>query len=108
MTDLIQVTTTTASRDEAERIGRTLVEERLAACAQIVGPLTSFYRWKGRVENATEWYCILKTTADMYRTLEARVRLLHSYETPEIIAIPVGPGSPEYSTWIAESVRPGA
>jgi periplasmic divalent cation tolerance protein len=107
MTDLLQITTTTASREEAERIGRTLVEERLAGCAQIVGPLTSIYRWKGRVENASEWYCVLKSTADLYPALEARVRSLHSYQTPEVIAVPVGRSSSEYSAWIAESIRPG-
>ena len=107
MTNLLQVTTTAASREEAETIGRILVEERLAACAQVIGPLTSFYRWQGRVEKASEWYCILKTTSDRYSALEPRIKSLHSYDTPEIIAVPLASSAEEYSTWIAESVRPG-
>ena len=107
MITLLQVTTTTASREEAERIGRALVEARLAACAQVIGPLTSFYSWQGRVENASEWYCILKTTEDMYSALETQIKSLHSYDTPEIIAVTLVRSAEEYSTWIAESVRPG-
>jgi periplasmic divalent cation tolerance protein len=105
MINLLQVTTTTSSREEAERIGRTLVEERLAACAQVLGPLSSFYRWQDGVETATEWYCHLKTTPELYLALEPRIKSLHSYETPEIIALPIERGSPEYAAWVAESVR---
>jgi periplasmic divalent cation tolerance protein len=107
MTDLLQVSTATASREEAEMIGRTVVEERLAACAQIVGPLTSFYHWKGQVEDASEWYCVLKSTADLYPALEARIRSLHPYEIPEVIAVSIERSSPQYAGWIAESVRMG-
>ena len=108
LTKLLQVTTTTASRDEAEQIGRTLVEERLAACAQIAGPLSSFFRWEGRVDSAAEWFCFLKTSADRYPALEQRLKSLHSYETPEVIAVPIEQSSLEYATWIEESVRPGS
>jgi periplasmic divalent cation tolerance protein len=107
MTNLLQVTTTTASREEAESIGRALVEERLAACAQVIGPLTSYYRWQGILKNAAEWYCILKTTSDLYAALETRIKSLHSYTTPEILAVPLGKSSREYSNWVAESVRTG-
>ena len=104
MNSLLQVITTTASREEAERIGRTLVEERLAACAQVSGPLTSFYRWQGRLEDSSEWYCVLKTAVDRYAALETRLKSLHSYDTPEIIALPVLSASAEYSAWIHESM----
>lgn len=107
-----QVTTTLPDRDTAHRIGRRLVEERLAACAQVVGPVSSVYRWQGEVETAGEWYCHLKTTAARVAALMARVRELHPYETPEIIALPVTEGDPAYLRWIVDSVadpslRPG-
>lgn len=84
------------------------MEERLAACAQIAGPLDSYFRWKGRVDTATEWFCFLKTSVDRYPALEQRLKSLHSYETPEVIAVPVEHGSREYAAWVAESVRPGS
>jgi periplasmic divalent cation tolerance protein len=107
-----QVTTTLPDRDTANRIGRRLVEERLAACAQVVGPVASVYWWQGEVETAGEWYCHLKTTAARVDALIARVRELHPYETPEIVALPVTEGDPAYLRWIASSVadpslRPG-
>jgi periplasmic divalent cation tolerance protein len=103
--DCCQVTTTVATRAEAERIAATLVEERLAACVQIAGPIASVYRWKGAVENAPEWYCYCKTTRARYPALEARLRALHPYETPEIIAVPIVAGLPAYLAWIEDSVR---
>ena len=104
MTDGRQVTTTLPDRDAAHRIGRRLVEERLAACAQVVGPVSSVYRWQGEVESAGEWYCHLKTTASRVEALIARVRELHPYDTPEIVALPVTEGDAAYLRWIAESV----
>ena len=104
MTDGRQVTTTLPDRDTAHRIGRRLVEERLAACAQVVGPVSSVYRWQGEVESAGEWYCHLKTTAFRVEALIARVRELHPYDTPEIVALPVTEGDAAYLQWIAESV----
>lgn len=112
MTEGRQVTTTLPDRDTANRIGRHLVEERLAACAQVTGPVSSTYRWQGEVETAGEWYCHLKTMASRVDALIARLRELHPYETPEIVALPVAEGDPAYLRWIAESVadpslRPG-
>jgi periplasmic divalent cation tolerance protein len=104
MAELIQVTTTASSREEAEHIGRTLVAERLAACAQVSGPLTSIYHWQGRVETAAEWYCVLKTTRERYRDLEPRLKSLHSYQTPEIVAAPLAPTDPAYADWVVRSV----
>jgi len=112
VTDGRQVTTTLPDRDAANRIGRRLVEERLAACAQVVGPVASVYWWQGEVETAGEWYCHLKTTAERVEPLMARLRELHPYETPEIVALPITEGDPSYLRWIAASVddpslRPG-
>jgi periplasmic divalent cation tolerance protein len=82
------------------------VEERLAACAQVLGPLTSTYRWQGAVETADEWYCHLKTTAERWPALEARLRALHPYDVPEIIALPIAAGSRAYLDWITAETRP--
>lgn len=104
MTEYRQVTTTLPDRDSANRLGGRLVEERLAACAQVVGPVSSVYRWQGEVETAAEWYCHLKTTAARAPALIARIRELHPYETPEIIALPVSEGDPGYLKWVGDSV----
>ncbi len=105
MADCCQVTTTVATREAAERIAAALVAERLAACVQVAGPIASTYRWQGAVERATEWYCHCKTTRARYPALEMRLRELHPYETPEIIAVPIVAGLPAYLAWIEECVR---
>jgi periplasmic divalent cation tolerance protein len=104
VTDGRQVTTTLPDRETAHRLGRRLVEERLAACAQVVGPVSSVYWWQGEVESAGEWYCHLKTTASRVEDLITRIRELHPYETPEIVALPVAEGDEAYLRWIADSV----
>lgn len=104
MTECRQVSTTLPDRDAAQRLGRQLVEERLAACAQVVGPVSSTYWWRDEVETASEWYCHLKTAAARVPALLARIRELHPYETPEIIAVPVAEGDAGYLRWIEESV----
>jgi periplasmic divalent cation tolerance protein len=106
VTEYRQVTTTLPDRESAQRIGSRLVEERLAACAQVVGPVSSVYRWQGEVETAAEWYCHLKTTSARVSAMVSRIRELHPYETPEIIALPVAEGDPAYLRWIGESVLP--
>jgi periplasmic divalent cation tolerance protein len=90
----------------ADRLASMLVQERLAACAQVVGPISSTYWWKQVVEQSTEWYCHLKTTLARIPDLKRRVRELHPYEVPELIAVPLVEGDPEYLRWIAESVEP--
>jgi periplasmic divalent cation tolerance protein len=82
-----------------------VVEERLAACAQVLGPLSSVYRWKGNVERSSEWYCHLKTTLARWPALQARMRELHPYEIPEIIAVPILEGDAAYLRWIQEELR---
>ncbi len=105
MTDYVQVLTTTGSEQEAERIALALVERRLAACVQTIGPVASRYRWRGEVEEAREWQCLAKTEAQRYAEVEAAIRELHSYEEPEIVATPIVAGSSGYLGWISESVR---
>ena len=104
MTDYIQVLTTTESRDLAETIGRALLNQRLAACVQIVGPITSIYRWQGKVNTAQEWQCWAKTRRKLYGRIEETIRSLHPYQVPEILAIAVTAGSPDYLVWLTEAV----
>jgi periplasmic divalent cation tolerance protein len=101
----LQVTTTTDSRVEAERLGRVMVERRLAACAQIVGPITSTYWWKGSMETTEEWMTVLKTTDELSPLLIAAIKAEHSYETPDIVAVSIVAGLPDYLDWIAEETR---
>ena len=105
MNGFLQVSTTTDSEDEARRIAAPLVDRRLAACAQIVGPITSVYRWKGKVETAGEWLCLIKTTSATYDDLEAAIREMHSYEVPEIVAVPLCAGSSDYLDWLKGQVN---
>lgn len=100
MTDYIQVITTTATHDEAEIIARALVEERLAACTQIVGPITSIYRWKDQIETSQEYQCWAKSRRELFPKMEATIRRLHPYEVPEILAVPVEVGSESYLKWL--------
>ena len=106
MADVYQVTLTAPSRDEADRLGRQAVERRLAACAQVSGPITSTYWWEDQVTTAPEWVCVLKTTAAHLEPLMAHLQAAHSYETPEIIATAVEGGSPAYLAWVAETTGP--
>ena len=94
---------------EARRIASKVVRKRLAACANIVlGPVQSIYRWKGRVQGAREVQMLLKTSANRLDELEREVKRLHSYEVPELIALPVSAGSREYLAWLGASVKPSA
>jgi periplasmic divalent cation tolerance protein len=104
MKSYIQISTTTETKEQAQTIAQHLVEAKLAACVQITGPTTSIYRWKGKVENAQEWLCLIKTRADLYNKVEAAIKSLHSYETPEIIAVPIIKGSKEYLNWLDDEL----
>jgi periplasmic divalent cation tolerance protein len=101
MHEHLQVTTTAGSREEANAIATALVERRLAACVQIVGPVQSVYRWQGRIDRSEEWLCQIKTTGTHYSAVEAAIRELHSYDCPEIIATPIVAGSAAYLQWLA-------
>ena len=104
MTKTVLVLTTVADDERAEEIARTLVDEHLAACVNVHGPMTSFYRWKGAVERDAERQLVIKTTRDRLPALEARLRALHSYELPEFIVLSVESGSSEYLEWVDGNV----
>jgi periplasmic divalent cation tolerance protein len=104
MTEYVQVLTTVSSEQEAERIADDLLDRRLAACVQIVGPILSRYRWQGKLEQAREWQCLAKTEARLFEAVEAAIRAIHSYDEPEIIATPIAAGSSGYLSWVSETV----
>jgi periplasmic divalent cation tolerance protein len=105
MTDYVQVLTTAGSEEEADRIGAALIEARLAACVQVAGPIASRYRWRGELEQAREWQCLAKTEARLFPQIEAAIRAAHSYEEPEVIAIPILAAGAGYLAWISDSLR---
>ena len=96
--------TTVDSEPEAERIARRLVEEKLAACVSIVGGVKSVYWWRGRVEESREYMLMIKTSASKLREVVEKLKSIHPYETPEIIAVPVAAGFKGYLEWIDESL----
>jgi periplasmic divalent cation tolerance protein len=98
------VLVTAGSQEEAERIANALVEERLAACVNVVGPIRSIYRWQGKLHNEQEVLLVIKTRTRRFAAVEARVRALHSYDTPEIVALPITSGSEAYLRWLEDSV----
>ena len=104
MKSYVQISTTTATKEQAEKIVQHLVETKITACVQINGPITSIYRWKGKVENAQEWLCLIKTREDLFDKVEAAIKSQHPYETPEIIAVPIVKGSKEYLNWIDDEL----
>jgi len=104
MKSYIQISTTTATKEGAQKIARYLVEQKLAACAQIIGPIESIYTWKDKVETAGEWLCLIKTRDDLFAEVDAAIKKLHPYETPEIIAVPIKKGSAQYLQWIEDSL----
>ena len=105
MPSFIQVFTTVEKREDARRIAEIVVGRRLAACVQVVGPIGSTYWWKGKVEDAEEWLCLMKTRKELYGKLEAAVKSVHPYEEPEIIALPIVEGSEGYLRWIEENTE---
>ena len=105
MTDALVVLVTTPSPERAAEIARALVEERLAACGNVVPGLRSIYRWEGKVQDDAEALLVLKTTRARFEALRDRVLALHPYEVPEVIALPVEAGSAPYLAWIAAETR---
>jgi periplasmic divalent cation tolerance protein len=104
MIQYIQVSTTTEKREDAERIAQTLMQKRLAACVQIIGPISSTYWWKDTVENAEEWLCLIKSKKSLYGLLEKTIKETHPYEIPEITALPIMAGSREYFRWLNDEL----
>jgi periplasmic divalent cation tolerance protein len=107
MTDFLQVITTAASRDEAEHIARRLVESHLAACAHLSPPVTSIYRWQGKVEHAEEWVCTLKTRADLFAKVAQAIHTNHSYQCPQIVATAIVDASEDYLAWLEQETAAG-
>ncbi len=101
----MMVLTTTSSEKEAEKISEELIEQNLGACVQVYGPIKSTYSWKGSIEKSEEWMCFIKTRSDKFDDVEKKIKELHSYETPEIIALPIIEASKEYLRWIDENLR---
>lgn len=106
MTDCIVVFVTAGSESEAETLARVLVEERLAACVNIVGPMRSIYRWEGKLIDDQEWLLVIKTQAERFSAVETRVKALHSYQVPEVIALPILAGAEDYLRWLRSETAP--
>lgn len=100
MTDKIVVFSTASSAEEAEKIARGLVDARLAACVNIVPSVRSFYRWQGKIEDSAELLLIIKSSRERFDALRASLEKLHSYEVPEVVAVPVVDGAPNYLNWM--------
>ena len=105
MTDKIVLFTTCGSPEEAERLARMVVERRLAACVNILPPVRSIYRWRGNIEESAESLLLIKTSRPRFDKLSEALRAAHSYEVPEILALPVIAGSPEYLDWLEKETE---
>lgn len=105
MTDKIVVLNTCASAEESERLARSLVDQRLAACVTVITPARSFYRWQGAVAEAAEWLLVIKTSRALFARLRTALESTHSYEVPEILALPVIEGSANYLSWIDSELQ---
>jgi len=97
---------TCASKAEAEKIAQTLLNERLIACANILGPVSSHFHWSGKIDSAEEFLMIMKSRVDLFGLLAKQVRALHSYEVPEILAVPIVDGSKAYFDWMSGVLKP--
>ncbi len=101
----IIIMVTTASKQEAENIAQKLLEEKLIACANIIGPVSSHFHWSGKIEQAEEYLLLMKSNQDLFNDVAAEVKALHSYEVPEILALPIFKGSKGYLDWLRSSLR---
>ncbi|MBL0158759.1 MAG: divalent-cation tolerance protein CutA [Bryobacterales bacterium] len=106
MTDKIVVFSTCGTAEEAERVARHLVELRVAACVQITAGVRSFYHWQGKMESAEEFRLTIKSRRDLFGALCAEIRRVHSYEVPEIVALPVVDGGASYLEWMDKELQP--
>ena len=105
MSDFIIVLVTCGSEEEALKIAHSLVEERLAACVNVVSPVRSIYRWEGKILDEKEWILFIKTQKERFEDLERKVKSLHSYSVPEIIGLPIVEGSTSYLEWMKETTE---
>jgi len=100
----IIVVTTTASKEEATKIVKILLKEKLVACANIFGPVASYFWWQGKIEEAQEFMVFMKTNEDLFERLSERIKMIHSYEVPELLALPITKGFPPYLDWLKSSL----
>jgi periplasmic divalent cation tolerance protein len=105
MTEQIVVLSTCSSAAEAERLAHLLVEQRLAACVSVVPGVRSFYRWQGSVDCSTEWLLLVKSSRSLFAALTTALEQAHSYEVPEVLALPVVEGAANYLNWLASGLR---
>ena len=105
MTDAVVVYVTAGSEPEAERLAKIVLEARRAACVNIVGPIRSLYRWDNRLQDEREWLLILKTQRDQVAAISELIQAVHSYELPEIIALPLTQGNRTYLNWIGANTQ---
>jgi periplasmic divalent cation tolerance protein len=108
MTEKIVVLSTCGSEEEGARIAKRMVDEHLAACVNLIPRIRSFYRWQGKVEDATESLLIIKTSRDRFPALRTALEAAHSYELPEVLALPIVDGSPNYLAWLGAELEPPA
>jgi periplasmic divalent cation tolerance protein len=104
MREYVQIVTTVPTKEEGERIALELVQRHLAGCVQVVGPMTSFYWWQGKIERSEEWLCIAKTERALFDAIERTIIAMHPYKVPEILAIPITEGSEDYLEWLREQI----
>ncbi len=107
MTNACVVLTTVGLKDVADKLALQLVERRLAACVNIVGPIRSVYRWQGEIHNEAEYLLLIKTTTDQASKVQSALKELHPYELPECVQLSIEQGSEEYLVWLASEVRSG-
>lgn len=100
MPEYIQVLTTVEHKADAKKIAKILVEKRLAACVQIIGPLTSYFHWQDKLDSAVEYLCLIKSRDELFEQLETEITHLHPYEVPEILATPITHGNKDYLDWL--------
>ena len=106
MTNYVLISTTLPSKDTATAVARRLVEEKLAACVQVSGPIHSTYRWEGRIEQGEEWLCTAKSLSSLFSRIERAIGDLHPYDVPEIIATPLVDVAASYAKWLEQQVKP--
>lgn len=101
----IQILTTFNKKERAQKLARTLIEQRLSGCVQIIGPVESIYRWKNKIEKSKEWLCLIKTKGSFYDKIEKIIKEINQYEIPEIIAFSLAKGSKEYIKWLSDELK---
>ena len=105
MGEFVQVMTTVGTKADAEKIAKHLVEKRIGACVQIIGPITSYFHWQEKLDSATEYLCLIKSRDDLFADLEVEIRSMHPYEVPEILAMPITKGGRDYLNWLAAELK---